>query len=123
MSVSIPPHGLPLEESLRLAIPLADAASAAHQRGILHRDLKPANVMVTTDGRVKVLDFGPAKLKPDHPMYAVPIEGGEPTLLSGPPSPALSGSWPGPPKRRHWPVASLGPEGSRPRAGASSGRL
>ena len=54
---------LPVDRILALAIPLADAVSAAHQRGITHRDLKPANVMVTHDSRVKVLDFGLAKLK------------------------------------------------------------
>ncbi len=54
---------LPLETVLRVAIAMSDALSAAHQRGIAHRDLKPANIMVTPDGRVKVLDFGLAKLR------------------------------------------------------------
>ena len=63
----IPKGGWPLEKILRIAIPLADAVSAAHQRGITHRDLKPANIMVTAEGRVKVLDFGLAKLAEETP--------------------------------------------------------
>ena len=58
----IPRHGMRLGEVLRIAIPVADALAAAHARGIIHRDLKPANVMIGTDGAVKVLDFGLAKL-------------------------------------------------------------
>jgi eukaryotic-like serine/threonine-protein kinase len=60
---SIPARGFPVERFLSLAIAVADAVAAAHRQGILHRDLKPDNVMLTPDGRLKVLDFGLAKLR------------------------------------------------------------
>ena len=58
----IPPGGMPLDRFLELGMSLADAVSTAHRSGITHRDLKPGNIMVDRDGRLKVLDFGLAKL-------------------------------------------------------------
>ncbi|NHZ73815.1 MAG: protein kinase, partial [Nitrospirae bacterium] len=56
-------EGMSVHRALKIAIALTEALRAAHDKGVVHRDLKPANVMIDQEGRVKVLDFGLAKLR------------------------------------------------------------
>jgi serine/threonine-protein kinase len=72
---------IPVEEAMRIALQICEALEAAHERGIIHRDLKPLNVKVTTEGEIKVLDFGLAKAMESNAPN--PTLSQSPTLVAG----------------------------------------
>ena len=63
---ALPKQGFPLDRVLAFSTQLADALGAAHSSGIIHRDLKPSNIMITSEGVLKVLDFGLSRLAVDR---------------------------------------------------------
>ena len=68
-------HPLPIRKAIDYAMQIAKGLSAAHEKGIIHRDLKPGNIFITKEGRVKILDFGLAKLThPEASLSSAPLE-------------------------------------------------
>ena len=74
---------LPAGEALRYAIQVSEALAAAHKAGIVHRDLKPENILLTSEGSVKVLDFGLAKLQPSLAADAPTVTMTEQGVVTG----------------------------------------
>jgi tetratricopeptide (TPR) repeat protein len=83
----VPTTGLPWQKVVKIGARISDGLAAAHSKGVVHRDLKPENVFVTNDGRVKVLDFGLARVQeqgaPDEETHTVSPAGTEAGTIMG----------------------------------------
>ncbi|GAA4603379.1 hypothetical protein GCM10023195_11140 [Actinoallomurus liliacearum] len=74
--------GLPIEQVRGLAVQVTDALAAAHRRGVVHRDIKPANLFLLEEGRVKICDFGIARLADATKLTATGSSAGTPVYMA-----------------------------------------